>query len=575
MRSRISPSAFFVPSAICGVLAFCVIYAAARLGSGHPDVVYTLTPNPSTGEIRVHMDMLALAPGHEVLIVPDPLSYADGGNVGGIGAPPGETLGDNLWAGQADASGHLSFDYRIQPATPGPARSLLLYGARTFAVPVHSDTRASLFERQRDGTPKLGLVPGSARRIAVRFRLPPGWDAYTPWGDAHNTVEIPDGRFARLRESMIALGDYVPRRFEAAGAEVEMVTRGADPAHEDSLEFLIRECLGAHARAVGRVPHDHLLVIIDHPFRGDQAAGETALNATSLRLSRDPAALESRSLPRVVSHELFHFWNGGAVNLDPPNLRWFAEGVTEYFGLRGLEVTGRMSQARLAEELAGSCDRLRGNPWADSSLTALGAGYARDSQAWSATYAKGLLAAWALDLRLSSVGGLGTMIRDLVHRGRAPDLRSEGLRIGAGDLGGFLDSLSGKDFAQTLNGELASRGLRLGHRVSDTWTLGLRFFRPGTTEVLDLDPDGPAARHGIQAGDRIVAVNGHPVDDLAGLAETMSDARSPAVKLQLARHGMPVTVTIAPEKEIITVLHATQNPAGMASQHPAPGELQP
>jgi len=575
MRSRISPSVFFVPSAICGVLAFCVLYAAARLGTGHPDVVYTLTPNPSTGEIRVHMEMLALAPGHVVLVVPDPLSYADDANVGGIAVTPGETPGANLWAGQADASGHLSFDYRLQPAPPGAAHSMLLFGARTFAVPVRCDTRATLFDRHRDGTPRRGLVPGSARRIAVRFRLPAGWDAYTPWGDADNTIEVPDGRFARLRESMIALGDYVPRHFEGAGADVEMVTRGADPAHEDSLEFLIRECLAAHARAVGPAPHERLLVIIDHPFRGDQASGETALNATSLRLSRDPGALESRSLPRVVAHELFHFWNGGAVDLSPTSLRWYAEGVTEYFGLRALQVTGRMSPADFASELAGSCDRLSGNPWADSSLTSLGAGYSRDSQAWSATYAKGLLAAWALDLKLAPSGGLEVLMRQLVRRGRTPDLAAEGTRLGAAGFAAFLDSLSGPRFAQTLNMQLASRGLRLGHRMSDTWTLGLRFFRPGTTEVLDLDPDGPAARHGVEAGDRIVAVNGRPVDDLAGLAETLADARSPMVKLQLARRGAPLTVTIVPEKQVVTVLRAMQSPAGMASQHPAPGELQP
>jgi predicted metalloprotease with PDZ domain len=575
MRSRISPSVFFIPSAVCGVLAFCVLYAAARLGTGHPDVVYTLTPNPSTGEIRVHMEMLALAPGHVVLVVPGPLSYAEDAHVGGIAASSGDALGANLWAGKADASGHLSFDYHIQPAPPGAAHSMLLFGARTFAVPVRCDSRAALFERRRDGTPRHSLVPGAARRIAVRFRLPPGWDAYTPWGDAENTVEIPDGRFARLRESMIALGDYVPRHFEAAGAEVEMVTRGADPAREDSLEFLIRECLGAHERAVGPSPHDHLLVIIDHPFRGDQASGETALNATSLRLSADPGALESRSLPRVVAHELFHFWNGGAVDLDPAPLRWFAEGATEYFGLRALEVTGRLSEARFAEELAGSCDRLRGNPWADSSLASLGSGYGRDAQAWSATYAKGLLAAWALDMRLAPAGGLQALVRDLVKRGRTPDLRVESARLGTGDLGAFLDSLSGREFAQTLNAELASRGLRLGHRLSDRWTLGLRFFRPGTTEVLDLDPEGPAARRGVQAGDRVVAVNGRPVSDLAGLADALSDARSPSIKLLLARRGVPVTVMVAPEKELVTVLHETQNPAGMASQHPAPGELQP
>ncbi|HEV8479457.1 MAG TPA: PDZ domain-containing protein [Candidatus Eisenbacteria bacterium] len=575
MRSRVRPSLFFIPSALCGVLAFCVLYAAARLGTGHPDVVYTLTPNPSTGEIRVHMEMLALAPGHVVLVVPDPYPSSDAAGIGGVAGSAGEPLGANLWGGQADANGHLAFDYRIHPGASGATHAMLLFGARTFAVPVHSDTRASLFERRRDGAPRGGLVPGSARRIAVRFRLPAGWGAYTPWGDAESSVEIPDGRFARLRESIIALGDYVPRHFEAAGTDVEMVTRGADPAREDSLEYLIRECLSAHAQAVGPVPDDRLLVVIDHPFRGDQAAGETALNATSLRLSGDPGALRSRSLARVVAHELFHFWNGGAVDLNTPSLRWFAEGVTEYFGLRALQVTGRMSADGLAGELAGSFDRLRGNPWADSSLTSLGTGYARDSQAWSATYAKGLLAAWALDLRLSQAGGLEAMMRDLVRRGRQPDLRAAGARLGAGDLAGFLDSLSGRRFNTTLAGELAARGLHLGHRVSGSWTLGLRFFRPGTTEVLDLDPDGPAARHGLRVGDRIVAVNGHAVDDLAGLADALADARTPDITLQLARAGAPVRVTLSPEKQTVTVLRTTQSPAGMASQHPAPGELQP
>ena len=105
--------------------------------------------------------------------------------------------------------------------------------------------------------------------------------------------------------------------------------------------------------------------------------------------------------------------------------------------------------------------------------------------------------------------------------------------------------------------------------------MGLRFFRPGTTEVLDLDPDGPAAREGVQVGDRIVAVNGHAVDDLATLADALADASSPDIVLQLARRGSPLTVHLIPEKSYVTVLRTTQSPAGMASQHPAPGELQP
>lgn len=572
---RPSPWAFFAASAVLGALALTVLYAIGRLSAGHPDVVYTLTPNPSTGSMRVEVEMYGLSPGHYVLLLPEEATGASRGPAEPFGATSGEPLGARLWAGVADLSGRASLHYDVRPEATDPRKAMLVSGARTFAIPVRSDDRNALFERGRHGGTRGGPVPGSARRIAVRFRLPVGWDAYTPWGEARTAVEVPDGRFARLREAIIAIGDYVPRHFEAAGVPVEMVTRGVDPAREDSLEILIRECLNAHERQAGPLPHENLLVAIDHPFRGDQASGETALNAACLRLSRDPSAMRSRSLSRVVAHELFHFWNGGAVNLDAPDLRWFAEGVTEYYGLRALSAAGRLSAGDLVDELAGTFDRLSGNVWADSSMAALGIGYSRNAQAWSATYAKGLLAAWTLDLRLARVGGLDALMRDLVRRGGRPDLRQETARLGAGDLSTFLDSLSHGMLRPALETQLASRGLWLERRPTETWTLGLRFFRPGTTEVMDLDPDGPAARLGVRVGDRVVAVNARPVEDLAALAEALSDAHTTPIVLLLWRRGRPVRVAIDPERALATVVGGRENPAGMASQHPAPGELKP
>jgi len=574
MQTRNSPWAFFAASAVLGALAFAILYAIGRLSAGHPDVVYTLTPSPSTGTLRVEVEMYGVAPGHFVLLLPESATDAARGPAEPFGAMSGEPLGAGLWAGVADLSGRVSLRYDVKPEATDH-KAMLLTGARTFAVPVRSDLRSALFVRGRHGEIRGGPVPGSARRIAVRFRLPVGWDAYTPWGDARTTVEVPDGRFARLRESMIALGDYVPRSFEAAGEPVEMVTRGVDPAREDSLEILIRECLDAHVREVGPLPHENLLVVIDHPFRGDQASGETALNAARLRLSRDPGAMRSRSLARVVAHELFHFWNGGSIDLNGPDLRWFAEGVTEYYGLRALAAAGRLSDEDLVDELAGSFDRLSGNPWADSSMTVLGAAYGRDAQAWSATYAKGLLAAWTLDLRLARWGGLDALMRQLVRRGGRPDLRLETARLGAGDLSSFLDSLSRGSLRPALETQLASRGLRLERRRTETWTLGLRFFRPGTTEVMDLDPEGPAARLGVEVGDRVVAVNARPVEDLAALAEALTDARTTPIVLLLWRRGRPLRVAIEPEPALATVVGGRESPAGMASRHPAPGELQP
>jgi predicted metalloprotease with PDZ domain len=573
MRTRISYALVSI-SLLLGALSLLLYLAAERVRFQHPQVVYTLTPLPSSGHVRVEVDFFGVHPGRLLLVAPD----SDPSPPAGVPLLPdfagqrGEGFGSRLWWGQVDPNGRLTLSYEVTPQSLD-GRHALLYGSRTFVIPAHADPRSALFERGPGGGPRESRVHGAASRIAIRFRLPTGWDAFTPWAEPVTTVEVPGGRFARLRESIMALGDYVPRTFDAAGARVELVMRGIDPAREDELESLVRECLSAHARRVGNSLHRRLLVIADYPYRGDQAEGETSLNAAHLELSQDPGALRSRSFGRVVAHELFHFWNGGAVDVASPDLAWFAEGATEYYGLLALAATGRISSSELSNDIAGALDRLRGNSWADSSLATLGRGSAREPMAWSAVYAKGLVAAWALDLRLADSGGLDELMRTLVHRGDRPDLAREIDRRTKGSAAGFLDSLSGPSYRAALEGQLAARGLRLERTRSDAWTLGLRFFRPGTTEVIDLDPNGPAALAGIQPGDRVVWVNQHPVEDLAALRDALSDGVGD-VLLGIERNGQVLATSLVPAPAMITIVTPRAG-TGMATRIPPPGELLP
>jgi predicted metalloprotease with PDZ domain len=555
-------------SILLAVLALGLIRFADHYRAANTIAVYTLTPDPDKGAIRVRLEMTGVKPGRVLLLSPET------GAVGGALPAAGEASGDplrpqaapSLWWALADENGRLKFEYEVGVARID-ARHALLEGDCIFAVPLRSDNPNDLYGESGDRR-----VAGAASRIHVRFDLPRLWDAYTPWGEAYPAIDVPGARFARLRASLIALGDYLPRRIHAAGTTVDLVTRKTDPAREDEIEALLKDCLTAHAELVGPSPHTYMLVIADHPFRGNQASGRTSVNVATIDLSTDPNALRYPWTLRVVSHELFHLWNGGAVDLDPTELRWFAEGVTEYYALRALAVSGRLTLRGFADQLAATLDRLDGNPWADSSLVALGRGYGQDPRAWTATYAKGALAAWALDLRLWRDGGLDAVVRPMLQSGHSPDPMRDLAAAASGRARGLLDSLSGPGFRAALSAELAANGWRLVPRRSGRLTLGLRFFKPGTTEILDLDPEGPAARRGLQAGDRLLAVNERQVGDLEAVAEAFADAGSDPMQILIERDGYTEEFIVRPRPAYVTHVEAIPSPS-LASSVPAPGRL--
>jgi regulator of sigma E protease len=59
-----------------------------------------------------------------------------------------------------------------------------------------------------------------------------------------------------------------------------------------------------------------------------------------------------------------------------------------------------------------------------------------------------------------------------------------------------------------------------------------------------IDPDSPAAKSGLQAGDRIVMVNGQPVNNMTALAEQASKAPQKPIALEVLRKGQRVRVNL-------------------------------
>ncbi len=547
--------------------ALALYHAAGRFRAAHPDAVYTLTPIPGKSAWRVRLELSGLRPGRVPLHPPE-LDPVFGSATRQAASRPEGVTEPPVWWAQADESGDLEFLYEVE-SEDGDARHALLFGSRLFAVPLlHDPGLSRVFPSAATGALR------HASRLEIRFVMPPGWDAYTPWGETRDRIVVPRGDFAALGEAILALGDFVPRRFRLLHTEVLLAVRGTDPAGEDSLETLVRDCLEAHAARTGPLPYRRALIVVSHPFPGEQATGRATANAVALRLSRDPGALGWHSTWRVVAHELFHFWNGGAAALPLPDERWFLEGASDYYALRALAGTRRLALGEFADEMGAAYDRLEGNAWADSSLSAVSRAAEGDAAAWVAAYAKGSLCAWALDQRLASRGGIERILRRLARDEKSPSIERALREAHGGLAAGLLDSLSGAGFRRTFRSELAAGGLRLERIATGSLTLGLSAFRPGTTEVLDLDPRGPAYRLGLRRGDRIVAVGRRPVADLASLAEALGDARGGPVALSVEREGDAEVLWIEPALAYRSRIVPVASPRVMAKTEPPPGRLE-
>lgn len=94
--------------------------------------------------------------------------------------------------------------------------------------------------------------------------------------------------------------------------------------------------------------------------------------------------------------------------------------------------------------------------------------------------------------------------------------------------------------------ELDVRGLESELTEPDALFSGLG-FRPGPTMPPDIervDPDSPAERAGLMAGDRVLAVDSEPVDNWQSWLETIRSRPGETVSLLVLREGREVDLTM-------------------------------
>jgi predicted metalloprotease with PDZ domain len=316
----------------------------------------------------------------------------------------------------------------------------------------------------------LFLVPGEKMlgRTEVRFSLPQGWKANTPWqpqGDAF----IANTR-RELVNNVMFLGTARAETFTSGGIEITLLMGKRYWPNRANFRELIDRQLGSYLAMFGGPPvaSRYLLVV----NQGDTGDGGAFAGSFSQYLKKN-GEKETRGVwGRVIAHELLHFWNGTTLVPASADEEWFKEGVTDYLTFVTAARNGMVSRDILLQFLE---NLPRGQHVARNLMGLKGtvrAAVKDKHRNWLLVYGGGSIAGLAMDVELRKASGGKKGLPELMHSlygefGKAgksythADLVRHGRLVAGVDLDPVLQKIVNSESSQDLAALFADIGMEL------------------------------------------------------------------------------------------------------------------
>jgi predicted metalloprotease with PDZ domain len=377
-------------------------------------------------------------------------------------------------------------------------------------------------------------------------------------GVAHNYDELVD--------SPVEVGVFRDYDFQQDGAMYHIVVHAAASDYDSGkLLDTVRKITHAGVEWMSDRPFDTYTFLYHFP-QGHGAGGMEHAYGTAIDVNARYLGGDMLPVASVSAHEFFHLWNVKRLrpaSLEPVDYQramdtralWFSEGVTSTVGDMLLARSGIISERQYIDRVAAEISELQLRPartWQsveDSSLDAWfeGKTFYHSPDRSISYYNKGEVLGILLDLQIRQLTNDTRSLRDLFHwmndnyaKKGLPFPDTDGVQKAA-------ETVTGQSFAEFFQSYVA--GVRelpynqlfefVGLQVAE---VTVRFSTPGFTTTANLagqpvvasvDANSDAQRTGVNVGDRVIELNGKPVD--AGLDEQLSRMREGAkVKLKLA-----------------------------------------
>jgi predicted metalloprotease with PDZ domain len=417
------------------------------------------------------------------------------------------------------------------------------------------------------------LVKHKDAPCSVGFTLPEGWKVGTGLD-----VDGPHYK-ARDYDTFIdcptELGRFELYSFDADGATYELVVHAKGPLDGVKLTEMCRRIVVQQNKMFGAPPFKRY-VFLYHFRDGSGGRGLEHLNSTDIVMPYTAMRIDPYLAASVTSHEYFHLWNVKRIRpaeLGPfdytqivrSKALWMCEGVTSYYGDRGLVQAGIWKEQQYLDHLASEIETLQNNP--DRKVTPIekASQTVWDRKDWPRVdyYNKGELLGLLIDLKIRTASKGEKTFDDVVRRLHdqyvvGPSKEGKGA-IGVGypedGILKALDEVSGDDwkafYADHIRGVkelpykeiLEGVGLAPAITVQETADLGLDLRG---TYVMYVTVGGEAEKAGVRQGDRIGSIN-----DVEVTRSTLRDSMAKLVpgedaKLGLIRGEGTLDVTLKP-----------------------------
>ena len=450
-----------------------------------------------------------------------------------------------------------------------------------------------------DGTHGFGngaglfmFIPGrTADPLTLEIQVPQKWQVATglePMGGGNGIFRFRARDYDELVDCPVECGTHRLLAFDVDGTAHRIALWGRGNEDEARLVEDTKAIVTAQKSFFGGLPYKHYTFI--HHLAAGRGGLEHRNSAVFLcdRFGFRPRASYERFL-ELVSHEFFHVWNVKRVRpqpLGPFDYRrenhtrqlWTMEGITTYYEKRFLLFAKLYSKERFLERLSDEIGSLHAQPGRalqsleQSSFDAWIKLYRPDENSANSSisyYLKGSIVAMLLDLTIRTATArklaLDDVIRHLAKQAMLDDTgfaEPEGFFEAVEKVAGERDGVFKRFFERYVAGRteldydeiLAPAGLKLawsrrggGEAERGGW-LGIATRAEGQRLfVASVRSDGPSFGAGLYAGDEIVAIDGHRIDETR-FAQRLSERQAGAVaKVAVFRRDelLEIPVTLA------------------------------